>query len=263
MDIALITGSAGLMGSESVQFLAQKGFQTVGIDNDMRQFFFGNNASTAWNRKRLQLEIPNYIHYDTDIRDEKTIERIFSEYGSDLKLIIHTAAQPSHDWATRDPSLDFSINANGTLVLLEMLRRYCPKAVFIFISTNKVYGENPNRLPLIELKTRWEIDQSHSYYPHGIDESMNIDQTKHSLFGASKVAADILVQEYGRYFGFYTACFRAGCLTGAAHSGTEFHGFLAYLVECAITEKRYTVYGYNGKQGITGNRLETIFTVMI
>jgi CDP-paratose 2-epimerase len=248
MDIVLVTGSAGLMGSESVRFFAQKGFQTVGIDNDMRQFFFGKEASTAWNLERIQLEIPNYIHYKADIRDEKTMERLFSEYGNDLKLIIHTAAQPSHDWATRDPALDFSINANGTLVLLEMFRRYCPQAVFIFISTNKVYGENPNQLPFVELETRWEIDENHSYHLHGIDESMNIDQTKHSLFGVSKAAADILVQEYGRYFGFYTACFRAGCLTGPTHSGTELHGFLAYLVECAITNTLYTVYGYQGKQ---------------
>lgn len=248
MNIALITGSAGLIGSESVKFFAQKGFTVVGIDNDMRKVFFGEDASTRWNLERLKEEVQEYIHYEIDIRDQQKIEQIFKEYNTDIKLIIHTAAQPSHDWAVKDPFTDFTVNANGTLVLLEMTRKYCPEAVFIFTSTNKVYGDAPNKLPLIELDTRWEIEESHPYYEHGIDESMSIDQSKHSLFGASKVAADILVQEYGKYFGMKTVCFRGGCLTGPNHSGTQLHGFLAYLMKCAITEKPYTIFGYKGKQ---------------
>ena len=173
--------------------------------------------------------------------------RLFSRYGGAITGVIHTAAQPSHDWAARDPMLDFTVNANGTLVLLEMTRKYCPEAVFIFTSTNKVYGDTPNSLPLVELETRWEL-QNHPYAEHGIDEQMSIDQSKHSLFGASKVAADVLVQEYGRYFGLKTGVFRGGCLTGPAHSGTELHGFLAYLAKCAVTGKPYTVFGYKGRQ---------------
>ncbi|MCK4789046.1 MAG: NAD-dependent epimerase/dehydratase family protein [Desulfobacteraceae bacterium] len=248
MDIVLVTGSAGLIGSEAVRFFAKKGLQVVGIDNDMRRVFFGDEASTSWNRARVQEEIPGYIHASEDIRDKEAMERLFSEYGNDIKLIIHTAAQPSHDWAARDPFTDFTVNANGTLVLLEMTRRYSSKAVFLFTSSNKVYGDTPNYLPLIELETRWEIDESHPYYTNGIDESMSIDQTRHSLFGVSKVASDVLVQEYGRYFGIYTACFRGGCLSGPSHSGTELHGFLAYLMKCAITGNHYTIFGYKGKQ---------------
>ena len=248
MDIILVTGSAGLIGSEAVRFFAEEGLQVVGIDNDMRRVFFGDEASTSWNRARMQEEIPGYIHASEDIRDKNAMERLFSEYGNDIKLIIHTAAQPSHDWAARDPFTDFTVNANGTLVLLEMTRRYSSKAVFVFTSTNKVYGDTPNHLPLIELETRWEIDESHPYSTNGIDESMSIDQTRHTLFGASKVASDVLVQEYGRYFGIYTACFRGGCLSGPSHSGTELHGFLAYLMKCAITGDHYTIFGYKGKQ---------------
>jgi len=248
MDIVLVTGSAGLIGSETVHFFAEEGLQVVGIDNDMRRVFFGDEASTSWNRARMQEEIPGYIHASEDIRDKNAMERLFSEYGNDIKLIIHTAAQPSHDWAARDPFVDFTVNANGTLVLLEMTRRYSSKAVFLFTSTNKVYGDTPNYLPFIELETRWEIDESHPYSTNGIDESMSIDQTRHSLFGASKVASDVLVQEYGRYFGIYTACFRGGCLSGPSHSGTELHGFLAYLMKCAITGDHYTIFGYKGKQ---------------
>jgi len=248
MEIILVTGSAGLIGSEAVRFFAEEGLQVVGIDNDMRRVFFGDEASTSWNRARMQEEIPGYIHASEDIRDKNAMERLFSEYGNDIKLIIHTAAQPSHDWAARDPFTDFTVNANGTLVLLEMTRRYSSKAVFVFTSTNKVYGDTPNHLPLIELETRWEIDESHPYSTNGIDESMSIDQTRHTLFGASKVASDVLVQEYGRYFGIYTACFRGGCLSGPSHSGTELHGFLAYLMKCAITGDHYTIFGYKGKQ---------------
>jgi CDP-paratose 2-epimerase len=248
MDVVLITGSAGLIGSEAVRFFSDRGFRTIGIDNDMRRTFFGKGASTEWNRQRLLEENPGYTHFDEDIRDEKVMERLFSKYAGDIKLIVHAAAQPSHDWAAKNPCLDFTINANGTLILLEMTRRYCPDAVFIFTSTNKVYGDNPNQLPLIENETRWEIEKSHPFYRYGIDESMSVDQTIHSLFGASKIAADILVQEYGRYFGMYTACFRGGCLTGPAHSGAELHGFLAYLIQCAISGDDYIIYGYNGKQ---------------
>jgi CDP-paratose 2-epimerase len=247
MKTAIITGSAGLIGSESVRFFAEKGFLIVGIDNDMRKVFFGEDASTRWNRDRLKEEIHEYVHFDMDIRDEQKIERLFSKYNKDIELIIHTAAQPSHDWAARDPFADFTVNANGTLILLEMTRKYCPDAIFIFTSTNKVYGDLPNRLPLIELERRWEIDNGHKYYD-GIDEAMSIDHCKHSLFGASKVAADIMVQEYGKYFGMKTVAFRGGCLTGPAHSGAELHGFLAYVAKCSVQNKKYTIFGYKGKQ---------------
>jgi len=247
MKTAIITGSAGLIGSESVRFFADKGFQIVGIDNDMRKVFFGEDASTSWNRDKLKEELRGYEHYDTDIRDKQKIEQLFSKYNGDIELVIHTAAQPSHDWAARDPFTDFTVNANGTLNLLEMTRQYCPDAIFIFTSTNKVYGDLPNRLPLIELETRWEIDNGHKYYD-GIDEAMSIDHCKHSLFGASKVAADIMVQEYGKYFGMKTVAFRGGCLTGPAHSGAELHGFLAYVAKCSVQNKKYTIFGYKGKQ---------------
>lgn len=248
MNIALITGSAGLIGAESVRFFSKKGFTVVGIDNDMRKVFFGDEASTQWSREKLESEIRDYIHYNEDIRDKTAMEAIFKKYSNDIKLIIHTAAQPSHDWAAKDPFTDFTVNANGTLTLLEMTRQHCPDAVFIFTSTNKVYGDTPNNLPLVELETRWEIDESHPYFKNGIDESMNVDQTKHSLFGASKLAADVLVQEYGRYFNMKTVCFRGGCLTGPGHSSAELHGFLAYLMKCAVTGKHYTIFGYKGKQ---------------
>lgn len=248
MNIAIVTGSAGLIGSEAVEFFKDKFDLVIGIDNNMRQEFFGEDASTLWNQKRLESEISNYKHYSIDIRDEKAVENLFSEYKSDIKLIVHTAAQPSHDWAAKDPFKDFTVNANGTLVLLENTRQHCPEAVFIFTSTNKVYGDTPNDLPLVELDKRWEIDESHAYYENGIDENMSIDHCKHSLFGASKVAADILVQEYGRYFDMKTGCFRGGCLTGPKHSGTMLHGFLSYLMKCAITGDHYTIFGYKGKQ---------------
>jgi len=221
MSIVLITGSAGLIGSESVRFFSKKDFKIVGIDNDMRKYFFGDEASTKWNRNKIEKEIENYKHYDIDIRNQESVEKVFKEYGKDIKLVIHTAAQPSHDWAAKEPFTDFTVNANGTLTILEMTHTYCPEAVFIFTSTNKVYGDTPNNLPLIELETRWEVDTKHQYFKFGIDESMGIDNSKHSLFGASKVAADVLVQEYGKYFGMKTACFRGGCLTGPNHSGTQ------------------------------------------
>jgi CDP-paratose 2-epimerase len=248
MSIIIITGSTGLIGSEATKFFHQQGFHVIGIDNDMRAYFFGEEASTKKSLKEFEEHYPNYTHYTSDIRDYKSIEEIFLRYQSDIKAIIHTAAQPSHDWAAKEPFTDFSVNANGTLNLLEATRLHCPDAVFIFTSTNKVYGDTPNFLPLVEQEERWEVEEGHKFFQHGIDESMSIDQTKHSLFGASKVAADILVQEYGRYFGIKSGVFRGGCLTGPAHSGAELHGFLAYLIKCAVSGKHYTVFGYKGKQ---------------
>jgi CDP-paratose 2-epimerase len=248
MAVAIITGSAGLIGAEAARFFAGKGLDIVGIDNDMRRYFFGEEASTAASQQRLRASIRGYRHYDIDIRDHAALEKIFQTYRTDLKLVLHTAAQPSHDWAAREPLTDFTINANGTLNLLECTRHYAPETVFIFTSTNKVYGDRPNRLPLVEHPTRWELDPSHPFSAAGIDESMSIDNSLHSLLGASKVAADVLVQEYGRYFGMKTACFRGGCLTGPGHAGAQLHGFLAYLVKCAVTDRPYTVLGYKGKQ---------------
>ena len=248
MPIAIVTGSAGLIGAEAVRHYSKNGYQVVGIDNNMRQEFFGTEASTEWSRRNLCQTIPDYIHYNIDIRNQESIETLFRQYGSDIKVVIHTAAQPSHDWAARAPHVDFSVNANGTLTLLEATRQFAPKSSFIFTSTNKVYGDNPNLLPLEEKATRWEISESHPYFSHGIDEKFSIDHTKHSLFGASKLAADVLVQEYGRYFGMNTVVFRGGCLTGPGHSGTQLHGFLSYLVKCSITDTPYTIFGYKGKQ---------------
>jgi len=248
MGVVIITGSAGLIGSEAVEFFSKIFDKVIGIDNNMRKEFFGEDASTEWNRKRLEKDIENYIHYNVDIRDNEAIDKIFSEFNSDIGLVIHAAAQPSHDWAVKDPYKDFSVNATGTLVLLENYKKYSSNAVFIFTSTNKVYGDTPNNLPLIEMDTRWEISDSHQYHKNGIDETMSIDQTKHSLFGASKVAADVIVQEYGRYFGLKTGVFRGGCLTGPKHSGTKLHGFLSYLMKCVLSNEEYTIFGYKGKQ---------------
>jgi CDP-paratose 2-epimerase len=192
--------------------------------------------------------LKNFTHYPIDIRNQDAVLEIFKRFGDNISLVVHTAAQPSHDWAAREPITDFTVNANGTLMLLEATRLYCPDATFIFTSTNKVYGDAPNQLPLVEHENRWEIDESHRYFEYGIDETMSIDQSKHSLFGVSKVAADVLVQEYGRYFDLKTGTFRGGCLTGPGHSGAELHGFLAYLAKCAVTNKPYTIYGYGGKQ---------------
>jgi CDP-paratose 2-epimerase len=237
-----------LIGSEAAQFFAGRGLDIVGLDNDMRRTFFGDEASTAWNRSQLEHRLgKQYTHYEIDVRDQEGVSSLFAHYGADISLVIHAAAQPSHDWAARDPHTDFTVNANGTLNLLEATRRYAPGAVFIFTSTNKVYGDGPNQLPLIELAERWEIDPRHTY-AGGIREDLPIDQSLHSLFGASKVAADVLVQEYGRYFGMATACFRGGCLTGPNHSGAQLHGFLAYLMKCTTTGTPYTIYGYKGKQ---------------
>jgi CDP-paratose 2-epimerase len=248
MKVALITGSSGLIGSESVRFFADKFDLIVGIDNNQRAYFFGQEASTETTKNKLIEQILNFIHYDIDIRDQVALEDIFRTYNTDIKLIVHTAAQPSHDWAAKEPFTDFSVNATGTLNLLQYTKIYSPDAVFIFTSTNKVYGDTPNDLPLFEEERRWELDIEHNYYEKGIDEKMSIDQTKHSLFGASKVAADILVQEYGRYFGMKTGVFRGGCLTGPNHAGTQLHGFLSYLVKCTVQGTPYTIFGYKGKQ---------------
>lgn len=248
MKVAIITGSAGLIGSESARFFSDKMDLVVGIDNDQRAYFFGSEASTDWSKRELEQTIQNYVHHSADIRDYAALQEIFKKYNTDIELVIHTAAQPSHDWASREPVTDFTINANGTLNLLELTRLHSPKAVFIFTSTNKVYGDTPNHLPLVELEDRWEIDASHPYYKNGIDETMSIDNSKHSLFGASKVAADVLCQEYGKYFGLNTGIFRGGCLTGPNHSGAQLHGFLSYLMKCAVTGAHYTVFGYQGKQ---------------
>lgn len=248
MKTVIVTGSCGLIGNETCYFFKDLGFRIVGIDNDMRKYFFGNKSSTSEKKGKTQKDLGDaYFHYDSDIRDLNSMEKIFSEYSSDISLVIHTAAQPSHDWAGREPITDFSINAGGTLNLLECTRKYCPDAVFIFTSTNKVYGDLPNKLDLIETDSRWELSQGHRYF-NGIDEAMSIDQCIHSVFGASKVAADVMVQEYGKYFGLKTGVFRGGCLTGPLHSGAELHGFLSYLVSCAVKGIPYTIYGYKGKQ---------------
>lgn len=247
MDVAVITGSGGLIGAEAARFFSRQGFHIVGIDNNMRQEFFGEEASTAWAVERLSEQLNMYSHYPSDIRDYPSMDSIFRDYGTDIKLVIHTAAQPSHDWAARAPLVDFGVNACGTINLLECTRQHCPDAVFIFTSTNKVYGDTPNALPLRELETRFEIAEGHEY-AKGITESMSIDQCTHSVFGASKVAADVMVQEYGRYFGMKTACFRGGCLTGPGHSGAELHGFLAYLMKCCVLGRTYRIFGYKGKQ---------------
>ena len=248
MKTAIITGSSGLIGSEACKFWHSQGFLTIGIDNDMRKYFFGEDASTKPMENNLISTLENFKHYSIDIRNVDELEKVFKEYSSDIEVIIHTAAQPSHDWAAKEPFTDFSVNATGTINLLEMTRLHCSKAAFIFTSTNKVYGDTPNFLPLVELEKRWEVDESHPYFKHGIDESMSIDNCKHSIFGASKVAADIMVQEYGKYFGMNTAAFRGGCLTGPTHQGAELHGFLAYLIKCAVSGKHYTIFGYKGKQ---------------
>ena len=248
MSVAVVTGSAGLIGSQAALHFAAEGFDVVGVDNDMRRVFFGDDSSTAWMASELAERLGDrYTHTSVDIRDRDGIDRLFATYGSDISLVIHTAAQPSHDWAAREPFTDFDVNAVGTLNVLEATRRHCPDAVFIFTSTNKVYGDTPNRLPLIEQDTRWEIDPSHTYVG-GIREDMSIDTTLHSIFGASKVAADVMVQEYGRYFDMQTSVFRGGTLTGPNHAATELHGFLAYVMQCTMTGTPYRVFGYQGKQ---------------
>jgi CDP-paratose 2-epimerase len=246
MPTAIVTGSGGLVGSESVRHFVGAGFDVIGLENDMRAQFFGPSASTAAVTDRLIGIHPEFRSLDLDIRDAEGVERVFG--GSDaIELVIHTAAQPSHDWAASDPQTDFAVNANGTLNLLEATRRHCPDASFVFCSTNKVYGDLPNTLPLVELERRLELPDDHRYHK-GIDTSMSIDRSTHSLFGVSKAAADLAVQEYGRYFDMPTVCFRGGCLTGPNHAGAQLHGFLSYLMRCTVSGDRYTVFGYGGKQ---------------
>lgn len=247
-DICVVTGSGGLIGSESVRHFAALGYDVVGIENDMRQHFFGPAASTAGSSRDLQRDLGGaFRHVDIDIRDGNGIDRLFASLGSRVALVVHTAAQPSHDWAARAPLTDFGVNATGTLNLLQAVRDHCPSATFVFCSTNKVYGDRPNFLPLVELESRLELPADHPW-AGGIGVDMSIDQCTHSLFGVSKVAADLLVQEFGRYFGIPTVCFRGGCLTGPQHAGAQLHGFLSYLMRCTMTGEPYTVFGYGGKQ---------------
>lgn len=247
MKIALITGSCGLVGSESSIFFDKKNFKIIGIDNNSRKSFFGKDGDISWVKNNLKKNLKHYNHLNIDIRNFNALKKVFLRYKKNIKIIIHTAAQPSHDWAKNKPFVDFDINAKGTLNLLELTKTYCSNAPFIFMSTNKVYGDNPNSLPLIETKTRWEINKSHRFF-NGIDETMSIDNCTHSFFGASKAYADLIVQEYGRNIGLKTACFRAGCITGPNHSGAQLHGFLSYLVKNSLTKQSYTIIGYKGKQ---------------
>lgn len=247
MKYILITGSSGLIGSQSIDYFHSLGYRIIGIDNDMRSYFFGPEASTTKTKKFVQNNYKNYTHFDYDIRDLDSLKLIFKEYGNKLELIIHTAAQPSHDWAAKEPLTDFTVNALGTLNMLELTRKYCPEATFIFTSTNKVYGDRPNYLNIVEEEKRYECYDSEGKL-YSVSETMPIDNTKHSVFGASKVAADIMCQEYGKYFNLKTGIFRGGCLTGPNHSGAELHGFLSYLVKCIMNDKEYNIFGYKGKQ---------------
>jgi CDP-paratose 2-epimerase len=247
MPVALISGSGGLIGSEAVRYFVEQGFDVVGIENDMRSTYFGPAASTASVTRRLEDTLHSFWSLDLDIRDTEGVEGVVARHSREIELVVHTAAQPSHDWAARDPLTDFTVNANGTLNLLQALRTHKPDATFVFCSTNKVYGDAPNSLPLVETDTRLDLPADHEWY-RGIPTTMSIDRTTHSLFGVSKAAADLMVQEYGRYFDMPTVCFRGGCLTGPQHAGAELHGFLAYLMKCAVTGTAYTVYGYGGKQ---------------
>jgi CDP-paratose 2-epimerase len=244
MKKILITGSSGLIGSEVCIFFAERGFEIHGLDNNQRAIFFGPQGDTRWNQKRLESTLANFHHHEIDIRDRVGILKLVAQIAPDV--IVHAAAQPSHDRAAAIPFDDFDTNAVGTLNLLEAARQACPDAPFIHMSTNKVYGDAPNKIPLKELETRWEFGEESMQ--NGITENFTIDQSKHSLFGASKVAADVMVQEYGRYFGMKTCALRGGCLTGPNHSGVELHGFLSYLIKCNLEGKKYTVFGYKAKQ---------------
>ena len=243
----LVTGAGGLIGSQAVAYYTEKCEDVIGIDNNMRSYFFGEEGNVERTIRQLK-NSKRYRHFSADIRDTSEIQRIFQTYGNEIRAVIHCAAQPSHDWASKEPQTDFSINAVGTLNLLEAYRLFCPSASFVFTSTNKVYGDGPNFLPLIERETRWDVSSEHCAHEFGIDESFGIDTTTHSIFGVSKTAADLMVQEYGRYFGLNTVCFRGGCLTGPGHQGAQLHGFLSYLVKCCVNEKKYTVFGHKGKQ---------------
>ncbi|MFN8125498.1 MAG: NAD-dependent epimerase/dehydratase family protein [Candidatus Nanopelagicales bacterium] len=248
MTAVVVTGSGGLIGSSTAAHFAALGLDVIGIDNDMRRYFFGPDGSTAWNVERLKQTLgAAYRHVDVDIRDRAGLAALFADIGADLDLVVHTAAQPSHDWAAKEPLTDFDVNAVGTINMLEVTRNHAPDAAFIYTSTNKVYGDTPNSLPLHEEETRWEIDPDHPF-ADGITEDMSIDRSLHSVFGAAKVAGDVMVQEYGRYFDMPTACFRGGTLSGPSHSAAELHGFLAYVMRCAMEDRLYRVFGYQGKQ---------------
>ena len=248
MPTAIITGSGGLIGSESVAFFVEQGFRVIGLDNDMRSYFFGSDATTKPAVDRLVAKYgEDFVPLDVDIRDAESVMHLFARHAKQIELVVHTAAQPSHDWAASEPQTDFTVNANGTLNLLEATRAHSPDATFVFTSTNKVYGDRPNALPLEDIGSRLELPPDHHWYG-GIDLSMPIDTCTHSLFGVSKVAADLLVQEYGRYFDMPTVCFRGGCLTGPQHAGAQLHGFLSYLMRCTVTGEPYTIFGYEGKQ---------------
>lgn len=247
MAIAVVTGSGGLIGSESVRHFCEQGYDVLGVENDQRAVFFGPEASTRHVSEELAGSLDGFRWIDMDIRDADGVMKLFGDNSAEIELIIHTAAQPSHDWAASDPQADFGVNANGTLNLLQAARTHTPDATFIFTSTNKVYGDRPNHLPLEEHELRLELPADHEYHP-GIPISMSVDLTTHSLFGVSKLAADLAVQEYGRYFDMPTVCFRGGCLTGPQHAGAQLHGFLAYLMKCTMTGTPYTVFGYGGKQ---------------
>ena len=247
MSIVIITGSSGLVGSESVNFFCDKGFDVIGIDNDLRKFFFGRDASTKWLNKILVKRNKRFKNFDIDIRDYSKLEKIFKKNKKRIKLIIHCAAQPSHDYGKNFPKIDFAVNASGTLNLLELTKKYSPNSPFIFMSTNKVYGDNPNKLKLNNRKTRYEITTKSKFFK-GIREDFSIDNCTHRFFGVSKTYADLIVQEYGKNNGLKTVCFRAGCITGPKHSGAELHGFLSYLVKKSLKEKSYNIIGYNGKQ---------------
>ena len=247
MSIVIITGSNGLVGSEAVNFFAEKGFHVVGIDNNLREFFFGKDGSTNWIKNKIKKNIKNYIHFNTDIRNYQNLEKIFKKYKKNISIIIHCAAQPSHDYGKKFPKLDFDVNATATLNLLELTKIYSPLAPFIFMSTNKVYGDNPNKLKIIEKKNRYELSLKNDYYK-GIDENFSIDNCTHSFFGVSKTYADLITQEYGKNIGLNTVCFRGGCITGPNHSGAKLHGFLSFLVKSSLRFKRYSIIGYKGKQ---------------
>ena len=247
MSVVLITGSCGLVGAESTKFFCEKGFDVVGVDNNYRNFFFGSDGDTTWVKKNLIKKYKNYVHFNSNTQNYSNLEKIFRKYKKSIKLIIHSAAQPSHDLAKIIPMVDFKTNAESTINLLELTKKFCPESPFIFMSTNKVYGDNPNFLPLVEGKTRWKLKKGNKFF-RGIDESMSIDNCIHSLFGVSKIYADLAVQEYGRNVGLKTVCFRAGCITGPMHSGAKLHGFLSYLVKSCLTKKKYTIIGYKGKQ---------------
>jgi CDP-paratose 2-epimerase len=247
VPLAIVTGSGGLVGSDSVRRLVEGGWEVVGLENDMRARFFGPEASTKHVTDELVRTYTEFRTIDADIRDVETVRRVFAEHASQLELVVHAAAQPSHDWAAREPHTDFGVNATGTLNVLDATRECAPDASFVFLSTNKVYGDLPNSLPLQEGETRLELPEEHRFF-RGIDTSMSIDRSTHSLFGVSKTAADLLVQEYGRYFEMPTVCLRCGCITGPSHAGARLHGFLAYLMRCTVTGTPYTVFGYGGKQ---------------